>query len=642
VFNVAIDGSTVLSNFDIITAFGNQIGGMRSFNVTSDGSIDVLFTHVVNNPIVSAIEIIDPNIPPGGGGSAIDFLAHRSFDGTTPGTATSLNTPGVDWSHARGAFVTNGTLFTGWDDGQFTARPFDGASVGTATAVDLHGLTSSYWPVANLTGMFFTNGRIYYTVSGDSRLYDRYFTPESQIVGAETFTASGVSDGLNWSQVDGMTMAQGKIYFSRTNGNLYRMNFANGVPTPGTETLLSGPGTGDGKDWRSHGMFVFGQTSDTFPPSKPGKPSGQSNDTSSIDLTWNASTDNVSTSLTYRVYRDGDPTPVGSIVSSSTSTVSYHDAGLDPGSSHTYTVDAVDGANLASQQSNASDSIVVQTPDQTPPPVPDAPTATANGKTKVDLTWPAVSDDRGGAITYHVYRDGSSVGQVTSTSTTTVSFTDTGLTPNTTYTYTVDATDVSNNTSTQSDPSNQVTTAGVIFADGFDSGDFSSWTSNTRFTIDPGAGATAPPSALANPTAQSAILTKDLGADYSTVCVSAAVNLTTQNGAALDLVRLRTTGNGGIAKVFLSAAGNVQIKSDVANTTKGSGVALPAGWNTVELCGTVGTSSTWDLYLNGSKIVDAWAADTGTTPVGRITVGDNTGKTFTIRFDDVVVDSFPG
>ena len=640
VFNVSIDGATVLPNFDISASIGFQVGGMREFTVTSDGQVNVLFSHLVNNPIVSAIEVIDPSIAPGGGGGGLEYLARRSFDGSATGTATTLSTPGTDWSHARGAFVTNGKLYGGWDNGLFYSRPFDGTTVGAPTPVDLHGLTTSNFPVASITGMFFTNGRIYYTLANDARMYMKYFTPEDDAVGTQTFTVSGATDGLNWSAVSGMTFAQGKIYFGRTNGNLSRMNFANGVPTPGTEALISGPATGDGKTWTSRGMFIYGQAVDGFAPTVPGKASGVSNSTSSIDLTWTASTDNVSTALDYHVFRDG--VDIATVPSASTTTVSYTDTGLDGGSQHTYRITAVDAATNASGQSPDSDPITVQTPDLTPPTVPGAPTATANGKTKVDLVWPATTDDRPGQITYRIYRDGSQVGSVTSGSNTTVSFTDTGLSPATSYTYTVDAVDVSNNPSAQTEASNTVTTAGVIFADGFDGGNFANWTSNTRVSIDGTKGATATPSALASPTSQSAFLVKDLPAEFGSICMSTAVNLTTQNGTALDLFRLRTGANGGINKVFLNVSRQLVVKSDVTNNTKNSGVALPTGWNTVELCTTVGTTGTADLYLNGTKIVNGWVQDTGTTPVAKINLGESANRTFTVNFDDVVVDAFPG
>ena len=552
VFNVSIDGAPVLTNFDIITAFGHQVGGMREFTVTSDGQLNVLFTHVVNNPIVSAIEVIDPTASGGGENIGNEHLARRSFDGSAAGTPSALPTPSTDWSHARGAFVTNGKIYAGSDSGVFSSRPFDGTTVGAPTPVDLHGLTTSNFPVANITGMFFTNGRIYYTVANDARMYMKYFTPEDDVVGSQTFTMSGAGDGLSWSTVSGMTYAQGKIYFARTNGNLYRMNFANGVPTPGTEALLSGPGAGDGKLWNSRGMFIFGQVEDGFAPTAPGTPSGVSNSTSSIDLTWAAATDNVSSTLTYHVFRDG--VDITTMSSDSSSTVSFTDTGLDGGSIHSYAITAVDAANNASASSPASDPIQVQIPDTTPPMVPDAPAATANGKTKVDLVWLATSDDRPGPITYGVYRDGVQVGSVVGQAEPTLSFTDSGLSPATAYTYTVDAIDVSYNPSAQSAASNTVTTAGIIFADGFDSGDFSAWTTNTRMTIDPTSGATSAPSALANPVSKSAFLVKDLPGEFGSICLSTAVKLTTQNGSAMDLLRLRTSANVGISKVLRTRA----------------------------------------------------------------------------------------
>jgi len=48
------------------------------------------------------------------------------------------------------------------------------------------------------------------------------------------------------------------------------------------------------------------------------------------------------------------------------------------------------------------------------------------------------------------------------------------------------------------------------------------------------------------------------------------------------------------------------------------------------------------LYRDGIKIVNAWAADTGTDPIGRIQIGDTSSKTWTANFDDVRLDQTPG
>jgi hypothetical protein len=184
-------------------------------------------------------------------------LVGQSFDGTTA-SLPSVVGGGIDWSRARGAFMLSGHLYTGWDDGRLEVRSFDGTTLGAPTAVDLRGLTKSHFPVAKLTGMFFDGGRLYYTVSGERKLFYRYFTAESGVVGTQTFVASGKGDGVDWRAVRGLTMASAQMYYALGDGSLHRIDFREGRPVAATHVLVSEPpASPDGRSWRSRGMFVL-------------------------------------------------------------------------------------------------------------------------------------------------------------------------------------------------------------------------------------------------------------------------------------------------------------------------------------------------------------------------------------------------
>jgi len=60
VFNVSINGTQVLTNFDIVAASGGQnIANVQQFTATADasGNITITFTSVTNNALISGIEI---------------------------------------------------------------------------------------------------------------------------------------------------------------------------------------------------------------------------------------------------------------------------------------------------------------------------------------------------------------------------------------------------------------------------------------------------------------------------------------------------------------------------------------------------------------------------------------------------------
>ncbi|WP_165970562.1 PKD domain-containing protein [Actinomadura sp. 6K520] len=194
---------------------------------------------------------------------AQNYLKHRSFDGTTAGNEVADATGGVDWRSARGAFMINNELFHGGSDGSFNRRSFDGTTLGAPTAIDtadqLVNMSAWHQQVDDITGMFFSHGRIYYT-RGQSALYYRTFTPESNVVGAQESTAVTDLPGMSWSSVGGMFVDGEHLYYvNNGNGRLYRVAFSEaGVPS-GASTEVSAA------DWRGRAVFLFAGTPNQKP-----------------------------------------------------------------------------------------------------------------------------------------------------------------------------------------------------------------------------------------------------------------------------------------------------------------------------------------------------------------------------------------
>ncbi|MFB7497110.1 glycosyl hydrolase family 18 protein [Streptomyces sp. NPDC056161] len=82
-------------------------------------------------------------------------------------------------------------------------------------------------------------------------------------------------------------------------------------------------------------------------------------------------------------------------------------------------------------------------PGDNPPSAPGTPTASGITNTSVNLSWSAATDDKG-IKNYDVLRDGTKVATVTATSS--PSYTDSGLTAGTDYSYTVQARDTADQT----------------------------------------------------------------------------------------------------------------------------------------------------------------------------------------------------
>ncbi|OUC95210.1 PQQ-dependent sugar dehydrogenase [Streptosporangium minutum] len=160
----------------------------------------------------------------------------------------------------------------------------------------------------------------------------------------------------------------------------------------------------------------------------------------SVDLAWDASTDNVGVSQ-YKIYNGGNVLmTVGGNVTATTL------PGLTPNTRYVLSVLAYDAAGNASQ---GGDNVDVTTPpsdDTRPPSTPAGLRATGVAAATVTLAWNASTDDIG-VTGYNVYRDGTKFATVPD-----LTATADGLTPNTTYAFTVEAFDANGNVSPRSAP----------------------------------------------------------------------------------------------------------------------------------------------------------------------------------------------
>jgi YD repeat-containing protein len=193
----------------------------------------------------------------------------------------------------------------------------------------------------------------------------------------------------------------------------------------------------------SSGTFA---TTDTSAPTTPTSLSASAPNSTTVNLIWTASTDNVGVSG-YRIRRGG--TQIGT-----SATTAYTDTTVSGSTAYSYTVSAYDAAGNASAQSSPAN---VTTPDTIPPSTPSGLSATAASATQVNLTWNASSDTGGSGLAgYRIYRNGAHI-----SSTASASYSDTSASASTAYSYTVVAYDNANNLSGHSNTASLTTPAAV-------------------------------------------------------------------------------------------------------------------------------------------------------------------------------------
>ncbi len=172
---------------------------------------------------------------------------------------------------------------------------------------------------------------------------------------------------------------------------------------------------------------------DTEAPTAPARLTAGNETQTTIDLNWEASTDNVGVTG-YDVYRGN--TAIATIIGTS-----YQATGLTAGTEYSFRIKAKDAAGNESGFSNTAIASTLPEADTEAPTAPARLTAGNETQTTIDLNWEA-STDNVGVTGYDVYRGNTAIATITGTS-----YQATGLTAGTEYSFRIKAKDAAGNES---------------------------------------------------------------------------------------------------------------------------------------------------------------------------------------------------
>ena len=274
-----------------------------------------------------------------------------------------------------------------------------------------------------------------------------YLTTYSNVVSAHTLcnapakptveSVASLSLYVTWSHVTGATgykvyRSSGSSYsYQATTSNLYYLDSSN--LSPGTQYFYKIVVVNDGGD------SDFSEAGSNYTPPAINSLSVSSISASVLNLSWSV----IGTATTYTLFRSLDGSNFTS--QSRTTSTSFSDSGLSAGTLYYY---KVTGRN-AGGESNLETAPVASNWTRPSSPSP-APSVSSIDSQKLNVSWNGVAS----ATSYNVYRsnDANNFSLATTTTSTTLSYWDTGLTAVTRYYYKVGAVNSGGESSTTTAP----------------------------------------------------------------------------------------------------------------------------------------------------------------------------------------------
>jgi chitodextrinase len=275
----------------------------------------------------------------------------------------------------------------------------------------------------------------------------------------------GSSQTITWNvagtTANGVNTANVDILLSTDGGATFPVTLLAGTPNDGTQavTIPNTAGTlnrimvkGTNHiffDVSNTNFTITAGSSDTVAPSAPTTLAAAGTTQTTTNLSWTASTDNVAVTG-YDVYQ-------GATLKATVTGTTYAITGLTASTAYTFSVKAKDAAGNISVSSNVVNvTTLAPVADTTAPTAPTTLVASGTTTTSTNLSWTA-STDNVGVTGYDVYQ-----GATLKATVTTTTYSLTGLTAATAYTFSIKAKDAAGNISASSNVVNVTTTSTAL------------------------------------------------------------------------------------------------------------------------------------------------------------------------------------
>ena len=184
--------------------------------------------------------------------------------------------------------------------------------------------------------------------------------------------------------------------------------------------------------------------------------------------------------------------------------------------------------------------------------------------------------------------------------------------------------------------------SGVLFSDGFETGNTSKWTAASGLAVQQQVVGSGAWSARATSTSAAAYVYKTLPSTQDDVYVDLRFDVVSSGNNNVSIMRLRTAAAGAILTMYRRADGALYYFDEVSGATAVGGQVSTGAWHELEVHATISTGKL-QVWLDGVPVASMSRTDNlGTTPVGRVYVGEPaTGRVFDVAFDNAIVSTSP-